>query len=322
MERLKLKGLNSREYEHPFDREALKKLEAIPGVKTIFKKISELWDEKIDYINNAGSNLIVTKENLPKVYELLIQACSILDIKEIPPVYITSSGGKGNIGGYQINAYASGVQQPYIVINTRSIEALEDDELLCLIAHELAHIKSEHVLYYSLARIFEGSLVDIINSLSLGLGKIPAQTISIALDYWSRMSEFSADRASLLVTQDYKVNVRLQMKLAGLPANCNIERFEESFLKQAREFDKNNLAVVNKFLKVAMTIDKSHPWTVLRASEYLKWINSGEYEKILRRETIIEESSSKPQELLCPQCNAEISDNFKFCKNCGFNLQK
>ena len=100
-----------------------------------------------------------------------------------------------------------------------------------------------------------------------------------------------------------------------------MKRFEESFLKQAREFDKNNLAVVNKFLKVAMTIDKSHPWTVLRASEYLKWIDSGEYEKILKREPIIEESIAQTEELLCPQCNAEISENFKFCKNCGFKLQ-
>ena len=316
MKRSKLIGLNSREYEHPFDREALKKLEAIPGVKTIFTKISELWDEKIQYINNAGSNLLVTNENLPKVNDLLNQACSILDIEDVPPVYISTDGG------FQVNAYAAGVKIPYIVINTRSIEALEDDELLCLLAHELAHIKSEHVLYYSLARTFQGSLVNIINSVSLGLGKIPAQTISIALDYWSRMSEFSADRASLLVTQDYKINVRLQMKLAGLPANCNIAKFEESFLKQAREFDENNIEVINKFLKVAMTIDRSHPWTVLRASEYLKWIDSGEYEKILKRETIIEESIAQTQELLCPQCNAQISENFKFCKNCGFNLQK
>ena len=315
MKRSKLIGLNSREYEHPFDREALKKLEAIPGVKTIFTKISELWDEKIQYINNAGSNLLVTNENLPKVNDLLNQACSILDIEDVPPVYISTDGG------FQVNAYAAGVKIPYIVINTRSIEALEDDELLCLLAHELAHIKSEHVLYYSLARTFQGSLVNIINSVSLGLGKIPAQTISIALDYWSRMSEFSADRASLLVTQDYKINVRLQMKLAGLPANCNIAKFEESFLKQAKEFDENNIEVINKFLKVAMTIDRSHPWTVLRASEYLKWIDSGEYEKILKRETIIEESIAQTQELLCPQCNAEISENFKFCKNCGYNLQ-
>ena len=163
MKRSKLIGLNSREYEHPFDRQALNKLEAIPGVKTIFTKISELWDEKIQYINNAGSNLLVTNENLPKVNDLLNQACSILDIENIPPVYISTDGG------FQVNAYAAGVKTPYIVINTRSIEALEDDELLCLLAHELAHIKSEHVLYYSLARTFQGSLVNIINSVSLGL---------------------------------------------------------------------------------------------------------------------------------------------------------
>ena len=78
---------------------------------------------------------------------------------------------------------------------------------------------------------------------------------------------------------------------------------------------------MNKFVKIMSTYDNSHPWTVLRASEFLKWESSEEYKKILKRESIIEEPISMSQKLLCPKCDAEISENFKFCKNCGFNLQ-
>ena len=73
------------------------------------------------------------------------------------------------------------------------------------------------------------------------------------------------------------------MKLAGLPANSNLEKFEESFLKQAEEFRDFDLKSINKVMKVFLTIDRTHPWTVIRAAESLKWIESGEYQTILEK---------------------------------------
>ena len=43
MSRKKLTGLDPSEYEHPLDKAALEKLEAIPGVKSILKKLHEVW---------------------------------------------------------------------------------------------------------------------------------------------------------------------------------------------------------------------------------------------------------------------------------------
>ena len=44
----RLISLDPREYEHPLDREALNKLESIPGVKPLFQKIYKEIIEKFD----------------------------------------------------------------------------------------------------------------------------------------------------------------------------------------------------------------------------------------------------------------------------------
>ena len=151
---------------------------------------------------------------------------------------------------------------------------------------------------------------------SLGLGGIPATTIAVALNYWRRMSEFTADRASLLVTQDFKACVRLEMKTAGLPLGADINKFEESFLDQAREYKDFDLESINKAMKVYLTLDRTHPWTVLRAAEYVKWMESGEYQKII--DNVDRSNNSKLEN--CPKCDSKIEPYFKFCKNCGYEL--
>ena len=48
MEKNILKGLIANEYEHPLDREALKKLEAIPGARALVKKIWEKYYDTLE----------------------------------------------------------------------------------------------------------------------------------------------------------------------------------------------------------------------------------------------------------------------------------
>ena len=47
MERKKLVGLNVKEYEHPFDKQALDRLKGTPGLETLTRKI---WDKGLDRI--------------------------------------------------------------------------------------------------------------------------------------------------------------------------------------------------------------------------------------------------------------------------------
>ena len=198
MSKKRLHSLDPREYEHPLDREALNKLESIPGVKPLIKKIYKEYLEKIFFINNYGSNVLITRDNYPRVHNLLIEASRVLDISSVPPLYIS---GLDMEGRYTLNGWTQGVDEPHIVLTKRSIDELDEKELLALIGHELGHIKSGHVLYRQIAEM-GNALLDVISQMTLGLGSIPASAINLALMHWYRMSEFTADRAGLFARQD------------------------------------------------------------------------------------------------------------------------
>ncbi len=44
--------------------------------------------------------------------------------------------------------------------------------------------------------------------------------------------------------------------------------------------DYDGMNKVVKFLSIA---DSTHPWTVMRSSELLKWIDAGEYDKFVNK---------------------------------------
>ena len=312
----RLKGLDPIEYEHPEDREALDKLETIPGVRKIAFKIWELFLDKVCYLQSTGSFVEVNNENSPKLYSLFKNACEILDFEDIPPLYINNATG--------INAFAIGVNRPYVALSYHCIERLNDDEMSFILGHELGHIKSGHVLYRSIAKKFQDYLQQL-NLITLGLANFPAAGVEIAMSYWSRMSELTSDRAGLLVCKDLDSAITGIIKLSGFPSNdcsrisyLDVEKFKETFKKQARDFESFEIEKLNKAVRLYVTKDMSHPWLVLRASELMNWIESGEYTKIINRDR----SSIKGEMNIktCPKCNSPIKQNDKFCGSCGFKL--
>lgn len=265
-----LKGLNHSEYEHPFDQKALNALTHTPGLETLGNFITKNTIEKIYTVQYTGSNLKVTKENYPKIYEYLEYACQILDMETIPDLYIQ--------WGYGINAFTVGSENPIIVLNSGLIDLCDDDEIMFIIGHECGHIKSNHMLYHMMAQVIN-IVID-----SIPGGNLIAAPLQYALYYWNRMSEFTADRAGLLCCQNKEAAVRSFMKMAGMP----IKEFEymnyDSFIKQASEFKLLDYDSLNKVIKFISIADASHPWTVMRAAELLNWINAGEYSKYVQGE--------------------------------------
>lgn len=64
-------GLDHSQYEHPFDKMALEKLESIPLLRTLFRWITTNTVERIYTVQYTGSNLKVTKANYPQIYQYL-----------------------------------------------------------------------------------------------------------------------------------------------------------------------------------------------------------------------------------------------------------
>ncbi|WP_044203538.1 M48 family metallopeptidase [Flammeovirga sp. OC4] len=263
----KFPNINPNSWEHPTDKLALSALQKMPGFDTLLKFIISNTTEKSLRMMTLASSVRVNDLQFPKVYELLIEACQIFDIKDIPELYISQSP--------VLNAGAIGVERPFIVLNSSMVETLNQEELLTVIAHELGHILSGHVLYHTLLQVLlKLSIMDI----GIPLGKTAILGLIMGLKEWERKSELSADRASLLASQNPETCIHLLMKIAG---GGMIEEMNlGEFLKQAEEYERQS-GFMNKTHKFLNTVFESHPFPVTRIAELLKWVQSGEYENIL-----------------------------------------
>ena len=304
MERKELVMLNPREYEHPWDKTALDKLKGTPGLENLTKEFYKHGLERVLRVQYTGSYLKVTDTHFPEVKEDLKEVCNIINLSNIPDLYIENDFG--------INGFAVGAEKPMIVITRRAIDWLSHEELLGLLGHEAGHIKSMHMLYHDMAQIIP-TIGDLISGSTLGIGKMVAVGLEAALYYWYRMSELTADRAGLLACQDNESYTKLLMKLAGLPKKYYKKIETEEFIKQAREFEGFNYDNYDKVAKAATIMWQQHPWTVQRASELLKWIDSGAYQQILDKDA--------SKSLKCFICGSELKIEETFCGECGGKIE-
>lgn len=308
----KLAGLRPQTYEHPWDAQALNVLQNTMGFDKVIRKVNEWGFERLMHVQLTGSHLRVTADNLPDVYDKVRAACDVLDLPKHPDVYIAGNG--------EINAFTAGVERTIIVLNSGTIDHLSDDELFFVIAHELGHIKSGHVLYYQIAE-FLPVVAEIVGRATLGIADLLGSAMQMALLKWKRMSELTADRAGLLAVQDANVAITALMKIAGLPHKYFGVANPEDFIAQAREFKALDLDKLNWLAKWLSTTGQTHPWTVLRASELLGWIDSGAYEQVMRAPEGAPQAHAQlaagAAQRYCTSCGWALVAAAKFCAKCG-----
>lgn len=306
MEQKNLVKLNCREYEHHLDRKALQLVRSKAGFDKILKSISEGTIERSSLIQTTGSSFRVNHESLPSLYTLFEKACMILDMQQIPHLYIAPIEG--------IQAYSLGNNEPMIILSSGAVDSLNDEELLFILGHELGHVKSAHTVYLMLISAFP-TLGQIIGSFTLGLGEVVSQGIYWSLLHWGRMSEFTADRAGLLCLQDFDIAIGVLAKLAGLPQSKYKDFNPKIFLKQARDFGSFDINDYNKTIKFISTIGQTHPWTVLRARELSLW--KVEYERIVKLHS---EGDLSNILIPCFNCQFKLVGDEGYCPNCGSRI--
>ena len=205
-DRIKLEKIKAIEYEHVFDRRALSALKNTAGLPKLIEFVNKNSIDRIIKVTHTGSYLLSNETQYPRIYRLFEEACEILDMPVKPKLYISQ--------GYSINAYATCSSYPIITLYTGTIDKLTDEELSFIIGHELGHIKSEHLLYKDVAD--KMSIISrIITDATFGFGGILSLSLEVALLYWSRMAEYSCDRAGLLVCQDFNAAASVIIKMAG-----------------------------------------------------------------------------------------------------------
>ena len=85
----------------------------------------------------------------------------------------------------------------------------------------------------------------------------------------------------MLASQDPVASMRMFMKLAG--GGDITEMDLDAFMVQAREYEQGGDALDTVY-KVLNTLGATHPFHTLRAAELQRWVEGGDYDRILRGE--------------------------------------
>jgi Zn-dependent protease with chaperone function len=266
-ERRRFPGISSRTYEHPADRSALVALRKLSGFDTVFKALSGLLPERSLRLLFLSDSVRVSDRQFPHLHSMLQDACHILDLPKVPPMYVNQDP--------QPNAMCIGLDEPIIVVSTGLVELLDEEEMRAVVGHETGHALSGHSVYRTILLF--------LTSIALKVAWIPLGNVAImglvtALREWFRKSELSADRAGLLAGQDLQASLRGLMKLAG--GNHLHEMNVDAFLAQAEEYEQGG-DLRDSVLKIMNVLPRSHPFTTVRAAELKKWAASRDFQRIM-----------------------------------------
>lgn len=263
-------GISSKAYEHPADRAATAALKAVPMLDSVVRKLIEWQYERAMRQMFLSNSVRVGERQLPDLWSHHLAVCKILDMPRTYDLYVTDT--------VVANAMAIGSQNPIVVVGTPLLGRLGSGEQRAVLAHEVAHILSDHMLYTTALQI----LLRFGGNVPFPLG-IPALAVRAVLLEWSRAAELSCDRAEALVVRDPTIVCRGLMVLAG---GMHAERLNlDAFLTQAREYEDWD-DPSDRVRRFFYEINSTHPYAVRRVSEVMKWVQSGEYDRIQRGEYI------------------------------------
>lgn len=253
--------INAIDIMHPEDRKALQMLQSIPCIDTVCRKLMNIGYERIFRGENLANMVKCTENCMPHVFELMTSVATKVGIP-VPETYVYNDP--------VMNAFTYGEDNTFVCISSSCVERLDDKELMCLMAHECGHILCKHALY--------SSVVELLNELCERYGLI-SYTLSgpmyLALQYWSRRSELSADRCAAVLMGEETFQ-RMTMKMASGLSDIGNDSYQ--FVRQAKEYHKHeNNSLWNKIQQNCRMAFYSHPQMVNRAYEIDRWKRSAAY---------------------------------------------
>lgn len=272
-ERKILTGITADAFVSDSDKWALDKLRKLPLVPQLVSKFYEIGIDRWLYCYNMSSSIRCGPNQYPTLYNIMRDSAKVMDMPE-PELYVSNNPFP--------NAFAGGVERPYVTLRSSMIDTMTDEELYFIMGHELGHIKADHILYRSVGFLLF-PLLELMGRRTMGASDVATYALYLAFFEWSRQAEFSCDRAGLLVAQDSLTATRSLIKLAAGPSRLSHELNEEAFMEQARAYqDADSLDKLGKIVLFA-TMGKTltHPMPVHRTQELERWFQSGAYDRIL-----------------------------------------
>ncbi|MCS7165793.1 MAG: M48 family metallopeptidase [Candidatus Calescibacterium sp.] len=282
--KLKFPGISLKAIQHKFDAQATEALRKIPLLPQLMKALNKIFNEEALYVILTGQALRVSPRQYPRLYKVYKEVLEILDIPYEPEFFIQNNEIP--------NAFATGMERKFVVVTSGLTDIMTEEELIFVIGHELGHNKFDHILYKTIAYILGQVGVGVVSYLFGGVGHLAALSLQLGLLHWSRMAEFSADRAGYLCVQDRDVSLSALAKLAGYSRKYSEEGINiEEVIAQAKQLDETNL--LQTVYKYIAMINMTHPFIPYRVRELDEWIRSPEAMNILNGNYLTEEEYNR-----------------------------
>jgi len=270
-EAYRLTGISPKAYEHPADRAATAALGSIPMLDLVVRKLIEFGYERALRQTYLGASVRLGTDQLPGIWTLYQHVLGVLDMPEVYDLYITQQP--------MANAMTVGAGKPIVVLNSATVSLLDDPQLEAVIAHEVAHVLSDHVLYRTALEIL---LRMGTSRLPLGAG-MPLAAVQYALLEWSRASELTCDRAAAIVTRDPRLVCKMLMTMSGGAKASDLNL--DAFMRQALEYTESG-AGMDRLQRLLTDLRLDHALPVKRVAELLAWVRDGDYDRIVGGEYV------------------------------------
>jgi Zn-dependent protease with chaperone function len=292
-EAYRLTGISPKAYEHPADRAATAALASIPMLDLAVRKLIEFGYERALRQTYLGASVRLGTDQLPGIWTLYQHVLGVLDMPEEYDLYITQQP--------MANAMTVGAGKPIVVLNSATVSLLDDAQLEAVIAHEVAHILSDHVLYRTALEILLR-----MGTTRLPLG-MPLAAVQYALLEWSRASELTCDRAAAIVTRDPRLVCKMLMTMSGgaKAAELNLD----AFMRQAMEYTEAGEGL-DRLQRLLTDLRQSHSLPVKRVHELLTWVRDGGYDRIVGGE-YVRRGQERPAREEAADAATHYSDRFK-----------
>lgn len=258
--------ISSKAYEHPADKAATSALHTVPLLDTVVKRLTDLGHERRLRQIVMGNAIRLGPEQVPEVWGRYVRCAAVLDLETVPDLYL--------INDAEINAMTIGSKTPIVIVNSSTLRSFDTKEVETVLAHEAAHVLSEHY-YYTTALVLMGQFLQGALPRSLLFG-LPVRAMYLALLEWARAAELSADRAAALVMADPLQPCRVLMQLAG--GSVPGMNFE-AFLQQAWDYESED-DLFSRHTRFWSELNLTHPVAVRRVKELMEWVRTGSYDRI------------------------------------------
>lgn len=258
--------MKAKDIMHPEDAKAIQAIQKIKGVDNFIRMYMNMGYESLYRGENMANMIQVTEETFPEIYGAFQKVVNIVGINE-PKLYIYNDP--------VINAFTYGETDTFIALSSGMIEHLDMEELKGVIAHECGHILCKHTLYMTILETIKdaGSFFRVISYSLLA-------PIFLAMQYWSRKSELSADRCGAAVVGE-ECYQRVLAKLAS--GMKHVSKNTRGLVEQGKLYIAFKRASLwNKVQQESRSMFYSHPQLCVRALELDRWKVSDNY-KMLRK---------------------------------------